>query len=79
MTRNINSVEGQQLMSKNASNQYINIGAVDKKCWKKGLIFIWILGQVDEWEGERAYINNRPICKDCECLADRLLWVNLFA
>ena len=54
-------------------SQYINIGAVGKKCWEKGLIFIWILGQVDEWEGERAYINIISSCKDCECLADRLL------
>lgn len=27
---------------------YINIGAVDKKCWEKELIFIWILGQIGE-------------------------------
>lgn len=32
-----------------------------------------------EWQGEKAYINNHPICKDCEYLADRLLGVNLFA
>lgn len=40
---------------------------------------VWILGQMGEWLGERVYINNRPICKDCEYLADRLLRVNLFA
>lgn len=57
----------------------INIGAVGKNCWEKELIFIWILGQMGEWQGERAYINNRPICKDCEYLADRLLQANLFA
>lgn len=59
-------------------NQYINIVAVDKKCWEKGLIFIWISGQVDEWEGERAYINIISFCKVCEYLVDRLLRVNLF-
>lgn len=32
-----------------------------------------------EWQGEKAYINNRPICKVCEYLADRFLGVNLFA
>lgn len=58
---------------------HINIGAVGKKCWEKELIFIWISRQMGEWEGERVYINNRPICKDCEYLADRLLQVNLFA
>lgn len=57
----------------------INIVAVGKKCWEKGLIFIWILGQVDEWEGERAYINIISFCKDCEYLADSLLRTNPFA
>ncbi len=57
---------------------YINIVSVDKKYWEKELIFIWILGQMGEWQGERAYINNRPICKDCEYLAYRTLQVNLF-
>lgn len=32
-----------------------------------------------EWQGERVYINNRPICKDCEYLADSLLRTSLFA
>ncbi len=52
---------------------YINIVAIGKKCWEKELIFIWISGQMGEWQGERAYINNRSICKDCEYLVDRLL------
>lgn len=60
-------------------NQYINIGAVGKKCWEMELIFIWILRQVDEWEGERAYINIISFCKDREYLANRLLQANLFA
>lgn len=59
--------------------QYINIVSVGKKCREKELIFIWILGQVDEWEGERAYINIISFCKDCEYPADSLLWVNQFA
>jgi len=32
-----------------------------------------ILGQVDEWEGERPYINIISFCKDCEYLADKSL------
>lgn len=59
--------------------QIINIIAVGKNCWGKELIFIGISGQVDEWQGKESIINNRSICKVCECLADRILQVNLFA
>lgn len=40
---------------------YINIVAVDKKCWKKKLIFIWISGQVGGWPGKEAIINKIKI------------------
>ncbi len=59
--------------------EIINIGAVGKKCWGKEPIFIGVLGQIDEWQGKESIINNRPICKVCEYLTDRLLCVHLFA
>lgn len=49
------------------------------KCWEMELIFVWILGQIGEWQGERADINNRFIYAGCEYLGDGLLWVSLYA